>query len=68
MQEQEDEEDVELLIGVFETEEEARAAIERGKQKPGFVDFPEGFQIHPTECRRLDRRVHQRLNARALLA
>ena len=27
----------------------ANAAIERLKKKPGFVDFPEGFQIHRRE-------------------
>ena len=48
VQEQEDDEDVELLIGVSETEEQARAAIDKRKDKPGFIDFPEGFQIHPT--------------------
>jgi len=37
----------ELLIGVYSTEEEAKAAIERLKGKPGFVDYPGGFQIHP---------------------
>jgi hypothetical protein len=36
----------ELLIGVYSTEEEARIAIERLKDKPGFVDAPNGFQIH----------------------
>jgi hypothetical protein len=38
--------DIELLIGVYDTEADARAAIERLKNKPGFADFPEGFQIH----------------------
>ena len=36
----------ELLIGVYSTDTEARAAIERLKGKPGFADAPEGFQIH----------------------
>jgi hypothetical protein len=36
----------ELLIGVYETEGAAQAAIARLKNKPGFVDFPDGFQIH----------------------
>lgn len=39
-------EDTELLIGVYRTEEDARAAIERLKNKPGFVRYPDGFQIH----------------------
>jgi hypothetical protein len=41
--------DVELLIGVYEVESDARAAIDRLKNKPGFIDFPEGFQIHSRE-------------------
>lgn len=39
--------DIELLIGIYETEADAKIASERLKTKPGFVDFPEGFQIHP---------------------
>jgi hypothetical protein len=35
-----------LLIGVYATEADARAAIERLKGKLGFTEFPEGFQIH----------------------
>jgi len=37
----------ELLIGAYSSEEEAKAAIERLKGKPGFVNAPDGFQIHP---------------------
>ena len=33
------------LIGVYRTEEDARAALERVKDKPGFRDLPEGFEI-----------------------
>ena len=40
-------EDDSLLIGVYETNGAAQAAIQRLINKPGFVDFPEGFQIHP---------------------
>lgn len=47
VQERAEAEDIELLIGIYETEEDARAAIERVKDKPGFVDFPQGFEIHP---------------------
>jgi hypothetical protein len=43
------EEDIELLIGVYSSETEARAAIERVKDKPGFADSREGFQICPYE-------------------
>jgi hypothetical protein len=42
----------ELLIGVYSAEEEARMAIERLKDKPGFVDAPSGFQIHPYRVNR----------------
>ncbi|MFZ0978705.1 MAG: hypothetical protein WAN23_04805 [Candidatus Acidiferrales bacterium] len=42
----------ELLIGVYSAEEEARAAIERLKNKPGFVNSQDGFQIHPYEVNR----------------
>ena len=42
----------ELLIGVYSAEEEARAAIERLKNKPGFVNSQDGFQIHPDEVNR----------------
>jgi hypothetical protein len=42
-------EDIELLIGVYETELDAKAAVERLKNKPGFVDFPNGFQVVPYE-------------------
>jgi hypothetical protein len=43
VQEREDGEDTELLIGVYQTEQDASAAIERLKGKPGFADFPQGF-------------------------
>lgn len=41
-----DREDTELHIGVYETEDDAKAASERLKQKPGFYEFPEGFSIY----------------------
>jgi hypothetical protein len=40
-------EDIELLIGIYATEDRAKAAIERLKSKPGFSDFFEGFSIDP---------------------
>jgi hypothetical protein len=43
------ERDQELLIGVYRTEEHAKAAIQRLKGRPGFVDSPQGFQICPYE-------------------
>lgn len=33
------------LIGIYRTEESAKAAIERLRTQPGFVDAPEGFVI-----------------------
>ena len=41
--------DDEKLIGVYKTNPDAVAAKERLRQKPGFVDTPEGFQIHEYE-------------------
>lgn len=49
VQERDDGEDVELLIGVYDTESAAEAAIQRLRDKPGFVNFPQGFQIHSRE-------------------
>jgi hypothetical protein len=43
VQERDTGEDTELLIGVYETEEEVRAAVERLRSKPGFASFPQGF-------------------------
>lgn len=41
------EDDIELLIGVYSSNDDARAAIERIKDKPGFADFPQGFEVCP---------------------
>jgi len=46
VQEHQQNDDTELLIGVYDSEDAAKAAIGRVKGQPGFVDFPEGFQIH----------------------
>lgn len=43
------EKDDALLVGVYDTETAAKAAIERLKTQPGFVGSHEGFQIHPRE-------------------
>jgi len=40
-------EDDALLIGVYESEPAAKAAIERLRMKPGFIDHPERFRIYP---------------------
>ena len=44
----EDDEDEEnaLLIGVYESERDAKLAVDRLKDKPGFIDYPQGFRIH----------------------
>ena len=36
----------EKLIGVYKSREDAEAAIERLKDKPGFKDAIDGFEIH----------------------
>ena len=45
-------EDIELLIGVYASEDEARAAIDRVKNKRGFVEYQDGFQICPYQLNR----------------
>lgn len=42
-------EDTGILIGVYDSEAAAQAAIERLRHKRGFVDYPQGFQIHSRE-------------------
>ena len=39
-----DDEDVKL-IGIYSSYKQAELAIERLKNKPGFIDFPDVFQI-----------------------
>jgi len=46
------EDDDGLLIGVFKSELTAKATIERLRGKPGFVDYPQGFEIHSRELNR----------------
>ena len=45
-------EENEFFIGAYSTEEEAKAAVVRLKDKPGFVAAPAGFQICPYEINR----------------
>jgi hypothetical protein len=40
--------DEEKLIGIYSTEAKAREAIERLRLQPGFMDYPEGFEIQPS--------------------
>ena len=42
-------EDTELLIGVYRSKGDATEAIRRLKGQPGFVAYPEGFEIHAYE-------------------
>jgi hypothetical protein len=42
-------EDTELFIGVYRSEADATEAIGRLKGQPGFVAYPEGFEIHAYE-------------------
>ena len=41
-----DSRDDEKLIGIYRSEEDAKAAIERLKVKPGFKETQDGFSIH----------------------
>jgi len=40
-----DEEEYEKFIGVYSSEELARAAVDRLRDKPGFRDYPERWRI-----------------------
>ena len=42
-----------MLIGVFRTEQDAKNAIDALAGKPGFVDYPERFQVCPYELGKL---------------
>jgi hypothetical protein len=42
-------EDIELLIGVYRTDADAKDAIGRLKDQPGFVEYQEGFLAEPCE-------------------
>jgi hypothetical protein len=49
VQEREEGEDTELLLGAYRTKESAGAAIEIVKDQPGFREYPKGFQVHEYE-------------------
>jgi len=38
--------DTELLIGVYRTEADTKAATQRLKDQPGFRDYPDGFKAY----------------------
>jgi homoserine kinase type II len=42
-------EDTELHIGIYASEPEALAAIAALREKPGFSDYPDGFDVIPTK-------------------
>jgi hypothetical protein len=44
--EQEEGDDTELLIGVYRSEESAKAAIDRLRDRSGFKDYPQGFHVY----------------------
>lgn len=44
--------DIELLIGVYSSEDEAKSAIERAKQGKGFVGYSQGLQVCRYELNR----------------
>ena len=44
-----EEDDDGLLIGVYESEDAAKAAVERLGAKRGFAEYPAGFQIQTRE-------------------
>jgi hypothetical protein len=49
VQEREEGEDTELLIAVYQTQQGAKAAIERLQGKPGFAEYPAGFMTESYE-------------------
>jgi len=42
-------EDDDKLIGVYRTEQDAKAAVQRLSSKPGFINTPEGFHVDSYE-------------------
>ena len=52
VQEVPDGHDEEKLIGVYRNEDDARAAIGRLRDKPGFRELPEGFQYYTYQLNR----------------
>ena len=44
-----DREDTQLHIGIYRTEAEALAVVETLKEKPGFRDYPKGFEVNRTK-------------------
>jgi len=47
-----------MLIGVFRSKQEAKKAITAVSNKPGFVDYPDRFEICPYEVGKLIARGH----------
>jgi len=48
-----DDEDIKL-IGIYSSHKKAELAVERLKNKPGFIDFPDNFQIFDSVLNRDD--------------
>jgi homoserine kinase type II len=49
IREYEDREDTQLHIGIYASEADAMAAVEALRDKPGFRDYPEGFEANATK-------------------
>ena len=45
-------EEADIFVGAYSSEAQAKAAIERLRNKNGFADFPQGFEIYPRELDR----------------
>jgi len=45
-------EEEEKFLGIYSSEQRAREAIARFRDKPGFRDYPDGFQIYEEELDR----------------
>jgi hypothetical protein len=43
---------IECLIGVYRSEQSAKDAIERVKNRPGFREYPQGFVVAEYELER----------------
>lgn len=49
-----DREDTKLLIGIFSSAQKAQEAVDQLSAKPGFSDWPDGFEIHETRLDQCD--------------
>ncbi len=47
--EYDDREDTELRIGIYASEADAWGTVEQLRNKPGFREYPDGFEVHPVQ-------------------